>query len=142
PNPVQRVPHRRPRRAADLQFGDHAIDALHVRIDGAALIAANRHREGHITDLPRHLVPALGDVELLGRLRRTRLALALAPILSRLPVGRHAGSITAKSAKIAGRRQPAAGAASTASAAVGIKSSNRAGVLTRTMPSRLSARSP
>src|SRR5439155_1735958 len=97
PNPVQRVPHRRPRRAADLQFGDHAIDALHVRIDGATLIAANRHREGHITDLPRHLVPALGDVELLGRLRRTRLALALAATLSRLPVGCHAGSITAKS---------------------------------------------
>ena len=57
-----------------------------------------------------------------------RLARALAPTLSRLPVGCHAGSITAKSAKIAGRLQPAAGAASTASVAVGIKFSPRGGV--------------
>ena len=88
-DPVQGVPHRRLRRAADLQFGDHAIDALHVRIDGATLIAANGRREGHITDLPRHLVPALGNVELLGSLRRVGLVLALAPTRSRLPVGCH-----------------------------------------------------
>ena len=88
-DPVQGVPHRRLRRAADLQFGDHAIDALHVRIDGAALIAAHGRGEGGITDVGPQPLPALARTAGVGRLGGARRRLALAPTLSPLLVARH-----------------------------------------------------
>jgi hypothetical protein len=48
-------------RSTCVQFGDQAIDALYIRVDGVTLVAANGDREGGIAELAQHLLsPLLG----------------------------------------------------------------------------------
>jgi len=54
-DPVQRMLHGRLRRAADLELGDHAVDALDIGIDLATVVATHDRREGNVADVRGHV---------------------------------------------------------------------------------------
>ena len=68
---LERVRHRRPRRGAHLELGDHAVDALHVRLDRVTVVAAHGDRKGDVQKIGRHVAPGLAKAGLrLGRRSR------------------------------------------------------------------------
>jgi hypothetical protein len=80
-NPLERVFDRRLRRPTHFELGDQAIDLVDVSIDGPALVAAGRTREGDVADRRGHAHRNLAEAAPLLRRRRR-----LAPLLALLGV--------------------------------------------------------
>src|ERR1700730_750675 len=52
---LEGVPHRRLRRAGDLELGDQRVHLLHVAVDLAPLVSAHGGVERHVPDLTRYV---------------------------------------------------------------------------------------
>src|SRR6185436_18628260 len=64
-----RVSHGGRRRAPHLELGDHAIDSFDVRLDGSAVVAADRGRETNVEEVLRDVELKIGEAVLLSAFR-------------------------------------------------------------------------
>jgi hypothetical protein len=91
---VEGVADRRPRRTADLELGDEAIDPLNVGVDRAAVVAADRCREGRVADVPWHPIRDVSQAAARRRDPGRHIPLAVGP--ARRLVPSHQPSMTTR----------------------------------------------